>query len=60
MNVNETLYGMELCALAYKEVQPCFPGMSLEVIDDDNGVQCYLRRQGDTLYITFRGSSIFD
>ena len=56
MNVNDTLRGMELCALAYKEVQPQFPGMTLEVIDDENGVQCYLRRQGDTLFITFRGS----
>ncbi len=57
MNVNDTLRGMELCALAYKEVQPQFPGMTLEVIDDENGVQCYLRRQGDTLFITFRGSN---
>lgn len=46
MNVNDTLRGMELCALAYKEVQPQFPGMTLEVIDDENGVQCYLRRAG--------------
>ena len=29
MNVNDTLRGMELCALAYKEVQPQFPGMTL-------------------------------
>lgn len=57
MNVNEAMYGMELSALAYKELQPHFPDMTLEVIDDNNGVQCYLRLRGDTLYITFRGSN---
>ena len=56
MNKTKIINAMELSAAAYKNIQPMAPGVTLGVIDSENGVQCFLRRQGDTLYITFRGS----
>lgn len=49
---------MELSAVAYREVQPTFPGGSPIVIDDPKtDVQCFLRKRGSCLSITFRGSN---
>ncbi|NLO49060.1 MAG: lipase family protein [Clostridiales bacterium] len=48
---------MELSALAYKDIQPVYSNVSLAVIDDRCGVQCYLRRQAGTICISFRGSN---
>lgn len=58
MNKGEVVRAMELAGLAYQNMQPEYPWCTLEVIDDPcTGVQCYLRRAGDTLFITFRGSN---
>jgi Lipase (class 3). len=48
---------MELSALAYKDIQPTYYSGTLEIINDPaTDVQCYLRRCGCDLHITFRGT----
>ncbi|HPT85311.1 MAG TPA: lipase family protein [Bacillota bacterium] len=57
MKGEDILYAMELSGLAYREVQPVYQSGVIEFISDPvTDVQCYLRRCGKTLYITFRGS----
>ena len=48
---------MEFSALAYAQVQPPLFGNLIAVIDDaPTGVQCFVRQQGSSLLICFRGS----
>lgn len=57
MNGAEMIRSLELSAAAYRDVQPYSPHTCTAMIDDaQSGVQCLLRRNGDTLWITFRGS----
>ncbi len=57
MTTRDVIRGMELAALAYKQVQPVYSGCQLTVIDDrDTGVQCYVRQRGELLVIIFRGT----
>jgi len=57
VQVADIVGALELSAIAYKQIQPVYPESRLTVIDDpDTGVQCYLRRRGGILSITFRGS----
>ncbi len=58
MQACDILYAMELSGVAYHDIQPVFPTGSLSTINDPlSDVQCYFRRTGATLYITFRGSN---
>lgn len=58
MNKSDVINAMELSALAYRNVQPQLACETLTVIDDaESGVQCYVRRNGGTLSITFRGTN---
>lgn len=58
MNKADAIRAMELAGLAYQNKQPEFPSCTLDILDDAcTGIQCYLRRAGETLYITFRGSN---
>ena len=57
MQASDIIYAMELSGIAYHKTQPFFPQGSISVINDpETDVQCYLRRTGNTLFITFRGS----
>lgn len=57
MRGSDVINAMELSALAYRNAQPIPLRGSLSVIDDpESGVQCYIRKYGDMLCITFRGS----
>lgn len=57
MTNQDVIEAMELSALAYKDTQPYTPGEVIAVIDDERtDVQCYIRRRGAALYITFRGT----
>lgn len=58
MHMSDIIKAMELSAAAYHDVQPSFSADSLFVIDDSKtDVQCYLRKCGARLSITFRGST---
>jgi hypothetical protein len=58
MTAQDMIRAMELSGLAYNSVQPEFPETRLTVIDDPKtGVQCYIRKKGRCLVITFRGSN---
>ena len=58
MNRRDIVPAMERAAFAYHDIQPNGDHTLLTVIDDaQSGVQGYLRRQEDTLWITFRGTS---
>lgn len=49
---------MELAAQAYSPFQPLLQGENLTIIDDPaTDVQCYIRKKGGTLSITFRGTN---
>lgn len=51
------MYAMELAGLAYRDIQPIYCRGVLQVISDpETDAQCFLRRCGKTLHITFRGS----
>ena len=58
MCVQDVIQALQLSALAYKDIQPVFPDGQLTVINDPvSEVQCYLRKSGNVLSITFRGSN---
>lgn len=58
MQMSDVISAMELSAAAYHRIQPVFPGGALMMVDDpQSDVQCYLRWQGNSLTITFRGSN---
>jgi predicted lipase len=58
MDKQNVMESMALSALAYKDVQPIEPYTCQKLIDDPTtDLQCFLRKRGDTLYITFRGSN---
>lgn len=58
MHTSDIIKAIELSADAYRDVQPTYPYGTLTVIDDSStGVQCYLRKRGGCLYITFRGTT---
>lgn len=58
MTSADILHAMELSGLAYRDIQPVYCNGEFEIISDpDTDVQCYLRRCGKTLFITFRGSN---
>jgi len=53
----DILKNMYLAGSAYSQTQADVFGGGVRVIDDaESGIQCFLRRDGGTLYITFRGS----
>ncbi len=56
MNRRKIIDAMELSSEAYKNVQPTHPNTTVKIIDHPNGVQCYIRQQGEHMSITFRGS----
>ncbi len=57
MNSAKIFRALELSAAAYRDIQPDMPGTKLKVIDSGSaGVLCFLRKTGDTLQISFRGS----
>ncbi|MDR0293902.1 MAG: lipase family protein [Oscillospiraceae bacterium] len=57
MNSGEILRTLEFSTSAYRDVQPYTPHTCTAMIDNpQSGVQYFLRRDGDTLWITFRGS----
>lgn len=57
MTRQEIIGAMELSGIAYSKQQPTLSREPLMVIDDpQSGVQCFLRRVGGTLLITFRGT----
>lgn len=56
--VSEKIIGaMERSAAAYQAVQPSLPpGQQWRVDSKKTGLQCFVRKRGPTLYISFRGS----
>ncbi|MHC1695903.1 MAG: hypothetical protein AB9835_11695 [Eubacteriales bacterium] len=57
MNVGQVVRGAQLSALAYNDIQPQVGGTAPVLIGNvEYNVQCWLRRKGDTLSVTFRGS----
>lgn len=58
MNKTEVLRALERSAQAYFGVQPDHRKKTLYVINDTDltDIQCYIRKSGDLLSITFRGS----
>lgn len=58
MNRADMLSALTLAALAYKDIQPINLDEPLLAVDNiTSGVQYFLRRTGDTLTISFRGSN---
>ena len=57
MDKAEIVTSLELSASAYRNIQPYTPQTCVATIDDpESGTQCFLRRSGDILRITFRGT----
>lgn len=58
MNQSEIIKSLELSTSAYRDIQPYSSHTCTTMIDDhaNSGVQYFLRRKGDTLWITFRGT----
>lgn len=57
VNKQKLLYQMELATAAYKTIQPYTKDDVMYSVDDlESGVQYYLRKNGDHLNITFRGT----
>ena len=57
MDKREIVKMLEYSALSYKDVQPKQKNEILTVIDDkETDIQCYIRKSGNRLLITFRGS----
>lgn len=57
MNRDEILKSLEFSSSAYRDIQPYSAHTCTAMIDNDkSGVQCFLRRRQNTLWITFRGS----
>lgn len=57
MNHAEIIKSLELSTSAYRDVQPYSPRTCTAMIDNaKSGVQYFLRRHNDILWITFRGS----
>lgn len=58
MRVSDVVDAMGLSAIAYSDEQPQLPGETVALLEDpDTGVQCFVRRRGQLLVITFRGSN---
>lgn len=54
---DEIIKSLELSTCAYRDIQPYTAHTCTAMIDDTQSeVQCFLRRSGDVLWITFRGS----
>jgi predicted lipase len=57
MNNAEIIKSLELSASAYRDIQPYSPHSRTTVIENKKaGVKCFLRREINTLRITFRGT----
>ncbi|MCL2717992.1 MAG: lipase family protein [Lachnospiraceae bacterium] len=57
MNQTAIIKSLHLSSCAYRDIQPYTSYPCTKIIDDPaSGVQCYLRRDKDTLLITFRGT----
>jgi len=57
MNKNEIITAFELSAAAYRDVQPYYPCDYTTMLNNPKlHVECFLRRQVETLRITFRGT----
>ncbi len=57
MNGAEIIRSLEYSTAAYRNIQPYTPHTCTAMVENPkSGVQYFLRRNGDTLWITFRGS----
>ena len=57
LNSNEIIKSLDLSTSAYRDIQPYSECICTAMIDDPSSeVQCFLRRQKDILWITFRGT----
>ncbi|MDR2514271.1 MAG: lipase family protein [Christensenellaceae bacterium] len=57
MDSRQIIAAMELSAAAYRDIQPLVAEEKLaEINSETTGVQCFLRRRGDLLKVTFRGT----
>ncbi|MDR1668528.1 MAG: lipase family protein [Oscillospiraceae bacterium] len=60
MDSAEIIRSLELSAAAYRDIQPYTPHTCTAMVDNpQSGVQFFFRRDGDTLWITFRGSDSY-
>jgi len=58
MNKSEIIKSFELSAAAYNEIQPYCPHDCATMINNPKlDVECFLRRENETLTVTFRGSA---
>ena len=57
MNPAEIVKSLELSTAAYRDIQPYSQHTCIKMINDArSGVECFLRRKEDVLWITFRGT----
>lgn len=57
MNRQQLLSMLEDSAAAYRDIQPALPQQRLIAIDNKRtGVQCFIRLEGDTMRVAFRGT----